>query len=80
MAKGKHKTPKDKCKAQFMRTVARTGKWRGVKAEDYVKQKNKKKKRDPEESLKFIAEISGEKLDYVRAQVDKGFKSKRKRR
>ena len=39
----KKKKPEHECKMQFARTVARTGKWRGVIAEKYTKYKKKKR-------------------------------------
>jgi len=42
-----------KCSSQYNRTVARTGKWRGKKASEYIKYTKKKKKIESQSSKEW---------------------------
>lgn len=59
-----------KCKAQFARTVVRTGKWRGKKADKYVKYQKIKKQSEPThrfDAWKGYVSLDGKGRDkYVR--------------
>ena len=74
----KKKTSIEKCGAKFLRTIKKTGKWRGKKSEEYVKYKKVKRKfeflnADSEINDKLERKIY---LDYLKKTNGKLYETK----